>query len=135
MRIEFKFDVRFFCLFVLMFLVEATIAIFVHVPLIRHFMGDVLVVVLLYFFARSFLTLGKGQAVALVVSFAWCIEFGQYFGLVHLLGLQEVRLARIIIGTTFDKMDLLAYSIGGIALIASGMLRPKQTKTVEPEGH
>jgi hypothetical protein len=40
------------------------------------------------------------------------VEIGQYFNLVNLLGLGNNTLARIIIGTCFDLMDIVCYLVG-----------------------
>jgi hypothetical protein len=53
-----------------------------------------------------------------VLLFSYVIEILQYFHLVSLLGLQNNKIARIIIGTSFAWMDLVAYSVGiGLVLI------------------
>lgn len=94
------------------------IAVFVHDSFIRPFGGDVLVVVWLYFFMKSFLNMSYLRLSICVLFFAYGVEFAQYFNLVQLLGLQDYRLARIVLGSTFDPMDLLAYTIGWVLVIA-----------------
>lgn len=54
-----------------------------------------------------------------VLLFAWAIETAQYFQVVRLLGLEDNALARIVIGTTFDVRDLLAYSLGIAVVLVS----------------
>ncbi|VFQ46444.1 DUF2809 domain-containing protein [Desulfoluna butyratoxydans] len=112
-----KIDWRYARLFVGMFLVELVIALFVRDAFIRPFVGDALVVVLLYLFFRSFLVCDKAKLVTGVLVFAWAVEVGQYFNLVDVLGLQGNRVARVVIGSTFDVMDLLAYTLGAGALM------------------
>jgi len=51
-----------------------------------------------------------------VLLFAYAVEILQYFHLVKMLGLQNSKLVRILLGTTFSFMDLLAYTLG-IALV------------------
>jgi hypothetical protein len=47
-----------------------------------------------------------------VLAFAFLLEGLQYLRIVSLLGWQHNKLAVIIIGATFDPIDLLAYTIG-----------------------
>jgi len=51
-----------------------------------------------------------------VLIFSWSVEMAQYFDFVTLLGLKHVRVARIILGSTFDWLDLIAYSIGALTV-------------------
>ncbi|WP_300674916.1 DUF2809 domain-containing protein [Desulfoluna sp.] len=126
MDVKFRFDVTYFLMFAGLFLVELMIALFVRDAFIRPFVGDVLVVVLLYLFLRAFLACGRAPLVAGVLLFAWGIEVGQYFNLVSVLGLQDYKVARVVIGSTFDVMDLLAYSVGAALLMLPKRLSLKR---------
>ncbi|PPC78677.1 DUF2809 domain-containing protein [Pokkaliibacter plantistimulans] len=106
-----------FFLAIFWFLVEVAIARYIHDQFIRPFIGDVLVIVLLFYIAKTFLALRDRMLVIGAVLFAYAIETGQYFHLVSLLGLEHYRLARIVIGSTFDVMDLLAYTLGGALIL------------------
>jgi hypothetical protein len=93
-------------------IIEIIIAVFVHDHLIRPCIGDLLVVVLLYFGFRTVLK-SKAHSVAVgVFLFAIGIEVLQYYQLAELLGLEHNGLARIILGSTFDWLDILAYTFG-----------------------
>jgi len=48
--------------------------------------------------------------------FAVLVEVGQYFNLATLLGLSDYKLARIIIGSTFDMKDIACYLVGCVGL-------------------
>ena len=48
--------------------------------------------------------------------FSYAVETLQYFHVVNRLGLQNSKIVRIIIGTSFEWIDLIAYTIG-IALV------------------
>ena len=131
MDVKLRFDGACFCLFAGVFLTELVIALFVRDAFIRPFVGDVLVVVLLYLFFRAFLVCGKAKLVAGVLLFAWAVEVGQYMNLVAILGLQECRVARVVIGSTFDVMDLVAYTVGaGVLMVPEGLALARRT-----EGH
>lgn len=101
---------------VLLFATESLIALFVHDSFIRPFIGDMLVVILLFAVCRTFLKVDHFRLALGVLVFSFLIEVGQYFELVKKLGLQRNRLARTIIGATFDFHDLLAY-LAGVLLI------------------
>jgi len=55
--------------------------------------------------------------------FAVLVEVGQYFNLVTLLGLSEYKLARIIIGSTFDMKDIACYLVGCVGLFLYEMIK------------
>lgn len=105
--------------FVCLFLIETVIALWVHDRFIRPYIGDVLVVVLVYVFVRIFIPSGLRYLPLYVFLFAACVEALQYFRLVELLGLQGCRAARIILGSVFDWMDIACYGVGclGLALL------------------
>jgi hypothetical protein len=50
-------------------------------------------------------------AIAILI-FSFVVEGLQYLKIVHILGLEKNRIAGIIIGTTFQWTDLLAYGLG-----------------------
>jgi hypothetical protein len=108
----FIFSSQYCALTVLLFLIEVCIALFVSDRIIRPFVGDVLVVILIYCFLRTFLKLGVVATSFSVFVFACVVEVLQYFNLVERLGWQDNRALVVIIGTTFDWKDILAYGLG-----------------------
>jgi hypothetical protein len=102
----------YFLLALLLFFTEVFIGIYVHDTLIRPFGGDFLVVILLYCAIKSFIDFPVWRTAMYALVFAYAIEVSQYFHLVYLLGLQNSKLAQIILGTTFSFTDLLAYTFG-----------------------
>jgi hypothetical protein len=100
----------------LILIIEILIALFLHDKFIRPFLGDALVVVLLYFGFRTILKTPAHKVAIGVFAFACTIEILQFFQLVKLLHLEENEVARIIIGSTFDWWDILAYAIGILAV-------------------
>ena len=107
----FHFQRNYFFLSLAIFLSLIYIAIYVNDQFVRPFLGDVLVVFFLYFFLKSLIKIKNYYLAHSVLIFAFLVEFSQYFNLVNVLGLQDNQLARIIIGATFDVLDLLAYTI------------------------
>ena len=47
-----------------------------------------------------------------VLVFSYAVETLQYFHVINWLGLENSNIARIIIGTYFEWIDLIAYTIG-----------------------
>jgi len=110
------FNKHYFGFFILIFLVEVLIALFVNDNFIRPYLGDVLVVILIYCFIKSFLKLPVLPVAVFVLIFSFTIEFLQFLNIVEKLHLQESKIARTVIGTSFSWIDLLTYVIG-IAIV------------------
>lgn len=110
------FHKKYAFLTVLIFLIEVVIALFVRDRFIRPYFGDVLVVILLYCFIRSFTTLPVVAVALGVLTFSFTIEWLQYLDVVEKLGLEKSNLARTVIGTSFSWNDMLAY-LAGFAII------------------
>ena len=123
----FRFRLRYFLAFLLLFLVEVGIALFVRDRFVRPYLGDVLVVLLLYCFLQSFLKLQPRVAALGVLLFAFGIEMLQYFRLVEVLGLRDNKIATTVLGSSFDWEDLLAYSLGAVlVLLIEGFRKQRQ---------
>ncbi len=108
----FYFNYRYFLLTIALFCLEVFIAVYVHDQLIRPHGGDFLVVILLYCFLQSFFRFPVAAACIGVLIFAYLVEVSQYYHLVNILGLQQSRIAVILLGTTFSWMDMLCYTAG-----------------------
>lgn len=106
------FNKKYFLIFLLVFCTEVLIALYVHDDFVRPYLGDLLVVILIYCFVKSFLKVKPWPAALGVLLFAFAVEFAQYLNMVEILGLQESRLARTVIGTSFSWLDMLTYVIG-----------------------
>lgn len=102
--------------FIIIFMIEACIAVFVHDRFIRPYVGDALVVVLIYCFVRVILPGGAPRLPLYVFLFAVLAEVLQYFNLVDMLGLGGSRIARIILGSVFDWKDIASYGAGCLGL-------------------
>lgn len=127
----FTFNKTYFLWTVLLFLTEVGIALFVHDDFIRPYFGDVLVVILIYCFVKSFLKLSVTKACIGVLLFAFTVETLQYFTVVEKLGLQDSRLARTVIGTSFAWEDIAAYIAGILMVILAEILFSKRNKRLQ----
>lgn len=113
----FRFNLRYFLLTILLFVVEVLIALFLNDPIIRPYGGDVIVVMLVYCFVKSFVDFPVLPTTVGVLLFAFGIEVLQYLRFVELVGLQDNKLATTLIGHSFSWVDMLCYVIGAGLII------------------
>lgn len=111
-----KFRGHYFIIALVIFFVEILIALYVHDRIVRPYVGDFLVVILVYCFLRAFINSSviKLALAALLISYA--VEILQYADMLGRLGLQDSALARVVMGTSFEWIDMVAYTLG-IALV------------------
>lgn len=120
---HFRFNKLCFLGFLLLFVTEVFIAIFIKDEYIRPFFGDFLVVIMMYLFVKSFMVANHFTIAWGVLLFSFLIEFAQYFRLVDLLGLAGNKFIVIVLGSYFSVIDLLMYVLGiGFVLIVEAFL-------------
>lgn len=102
---------------VLLFLIELYIALYIDDGFIRPYVGDILVVILIYAVVRAFVKVAILPAAVGVLVFSFWIEILQYFKIVEILGLDSSPIARTVIGTTFSWKDILAYTVGFLMVL------------------
>jgi hypothetical protein len=107
-----SFNKHYAILFLLLLSIETGIALWINDSIIRPYLGDMLVVILLYVFIKSILPLSTYPLAISIFFFACLVEVAQFFGVVSLIGLQHNDFARIVMGTQFDWKDVLAYALG-----------------------
>jgi len=112
-----RFHLRYFLLFLSIFVTEVSIAMFVHDDIVRPYLGDLLVVILIYTFVRAFFRISVNSAAAGTLAFAFLVEFLQFLQIVDRLGLRDNKIARIVIGTSFSWQDLLMYFVGIVVVL------------------
>ena len=106
--------------FVVILVVEIIIGIYVRDNFVRPYMGDALVVVLIYCFIRIFIPNGLSQLPLYVLAFA-C------FQLVDVLGISN-RILRIALGSTFDLKDMVSYAGGYVFILLAEYFLDKKRK-------
>lgn len=117
-------------IFCVLMILEIGIALFVHDAFVRPYVGDMLVTLLLCCMARV-VFLEKMRLLPLFVFlFAACVEVGQYFDLVALLGLEDSRFISIALGRTFSIMDIACYAVGCVAAFGLDRIMDDQKKEV-----
>lgn len=124
---KFHFQKTYFLLFFVLLAVEVCIGAFAS-GFIRTFVGDVLVIALLYCFLSTYVRLDYRIVLLLVLLFAFGTECLQYYRLVDVLHIQN-KIARIIIGTTYDVHDLIAYTVGGILVFGVEFCRSRKVSS------
>jgi len=101
----------------LLLLTEIAIAIFFKTGFIRHVFGDYLVVLLLYFFLKSCISISNNILAGITLLVAFTVELIQLTPLLRIIGLENHSLANLILGNTFSFTDLLAYTFGYITIL------------------
>jgi len=111
------FNLKFFLFALVLFIIEVLIALFVHDSIIRPYVGDFLVVILIYCGVRTFLKASPLKVAVGVLLFSYLIETLQYFSIVEKLGLAQNVLAKTVMGYGFDWLDILAYTLGIVTVL------------------
>ncbi len=116
-RQQIAFNSFYFTAAVILFIIEVIIALYVNDSIIRPYFGDVLVVILLYCFIKSFINAPVFATAVGVLLFSFIIETLQYFNFVALIGLERSTFANIVIGNYFAWADLFAYIVGIVIVL------------------
>ncbi|WP_111309657.1 DUF2809 domain-containing protein [Confluentibacter sediminis] len=112
-----KLNKTYTLLFIVIFTIEILIAKFLTSGFIRYTFGDYLVVILIYCFLKSFIHTEAVKMAIGVLIFAFVIEFLQLINLLQLLNLENYNLAKLILGSTFQISDLIAYTLGIVTIL------------------
>lgn len=108
--------VKFILAVIILLIIEVLIAKYVHDVIVRPYIGDVLVVFIVYAIIRIIIP-EKGKLLSLYVFlFAFCVEILQWFHIVEVLHLSDNRFLSVLIGGVFDWKDIICYGIGCLLL-------------------
>lgn len=116
-KLHFRFHLGSLLIAIALFIIEVLIALFITDNFIRPYVGDVLVVILIYYFVKAFVHIGVWPLAIATLLFSYLIETLQYFQFVKLIGLGDNKLANIVIGNSFAWEDIMAYTIGIIIVV------------------
>lgn len=117
--------VMYFIGFIVFFLIEIFIAIYVHDNFIRPYIGDILIIICIYLFAKTIFQNKLKYLSLYVLILAIVVEVMQYFNLANLIA-NNSRVMKIILGSTFDIKDIICYVIGYIIIVLTEkMIRGK----------
>ncbi len=112
----FTFKLKSFVIFLLLFLVEVGIALWVDDAIIRPFFGDFLAVIALFFLLKTFLNISDLNLAFVAVGIAYFLEFLQYCHFLKAAGLEKYKIIAIVLGSAFDWRDIFAYTLGIFAV-------------------
>lgn len=114
-----RFNFCFFLVALALFALEVLIAtVFKEFFILRAYGGDVIVVVLIYFFLMSFFEFKNQPLLILgIFIFAVGIEVLQYIGIADQLKLEPGSIAHIVVGSSFSWWDVFCYFLGCLFLL------------------
>lgn len=116
----------YFILTIIFLLIEVCIALFVHDLFVRPYVGDMLVVVVIYTFIRIWIPDKVKLLPLYVFLFAAGVEVLQYFNIVKVLGVEDNKFLRVLIGSTFDIKDIICYGVGCIGIWICHLIKKMQ---------
>ena len=126
---KFKFNLKYFLLTIFIFLVEVLIAtVLKNQFFIRAYLGDVIVVMLLYTLVKSFFVIDSIKLILGIFAFSCLVEFAQYFKLADKLGFPEGSLMYIVVGNSFSWIDIVCYGAGCLILYLIVKINSSQKK-------
>ena len=117
------FNLKYFLAALLLFFILVFIAVFVRDSFIRPYGGDFLVVIFLYSVLKSFFRIPVKNAIFGALLFSFFVEALQYIRLINFLELQDNKIASVVLGSHFEWLDLLVYSLGGLTIFIIEKLR------------
>ncbi|MCS4304532.1 MULTISPECIES: ribosomal maturation YjgA family protein [unclassified Chryseobacterium] len=114
---KFQFSLKYLLASVFIFLIEVLIATKLKdIFFVRAYLGDVIVVMLLYTLVKSFFRVNNEKLIWGILIFSCFVEFAQYFNIAEKLGFREGSLMYIVIGNSFSWIDILCYAAGCLLL-------------------
>ena len=113
MKINFKFYYKSLLIAIFIFIVEVLIATELkNIFFVRAYLGDVLVVMLMYYFIKAFFDFNSKKLIVGIFIFSCLMEFAQYFHFGELMGFTDNRIVMIMLGNSFSWLDILCYFAG-----------------------
>ena len=100
--------------FLVLFAIECLIAYFVKDRFVRPYLGDFLVVIMIYCFLMAVSRLSVFKALIIVLIFSHAVEFLQLLNIAQVMQYQPPEIVMIILGSSFSWWDILAYSLAGL---------------------
>jgi hypothetical protein len=99
---------------------------------LRSFFGDVLAVVWVYLVFRTFVAARVLPLAMAALGVGLAVELGQFLAATWHLHIPN-RALRIVLGSTADRWDVLAYAIGFTAVLAIEALRTIAFRAARPQ--
>lgn len=127
MKINFKFDYKNLLIAIVIFFIEVLIATKLKEWFfVRAYLGDVFVVMLIYYFIKAFFDINSAKLIVGIFFFSCLIEFAQYFHFGEILGFKNNRIMMIVLGNSFSWLDILCYFAGCVILFLITKIKSEQ---------
>ena len=107
-------------------LIEVIIALYVHDDFIRPYVGDVLVVIVIYTFIRIIVPEKCKLIPLFLFIFAAGVELLQLANIVEILGVADNKFLKTLIGSVFDVKDIICYAVGCVMLCVYEWVRVRR---------
>ena len=117
--------------FAILLFIEVMIALYVRDSFVRPYVGDILVVILIYCFIRMFLPDKIRLLPLYIFIFATGVEILQYFNIVEILGLENNTFLSLLIGSVFDIKDIGCYGVGCLILGGVEFVKAKYKTSIK----
>jgi len=123
--IRLTFSLTYFLISIIIFVIEILIAtVFSNIFFVRAYLGDVIVVMLLFTLVKSFLIIKNNHILILgIFLFSCLVEWAQYFHIAEKMGLPPGSIMYVIVGNSFSWIDIACYAAGCLLLL---LLVPKK---------
>lgn len=127
MKINFKFDYKNLLIAIVIFFIEVLIATKLKEWFfVRAYLGDVFVVMLIYYFIKAFFDFDSTKLIVGIFIFSCLIELAQYFYFGEILGFKNNRIMMIVLGNSFSWLDILCYFAGCVILFLITKIKSEQ---------
>lgn len=132
MKLKIKRNTRkkYFLAFIFLLIVEILIAIFIKDEFIRPYLGDFLVVILIYCFVMAISKLPVFRGLLVVLLFSFAVEFFQLINIMKVLQYQPPKIVMTVLGSSFSLWDLFAYVVG---LSTCFFMEYSRNRTISPQ--
>ena len=108
---------------IILLVIEVLIALYVHDSIIRPYVGDILVVVVIYTFVRIFIPERVALLPVYIFVFAAGVELLQLINIVDVLGVRDSSFFSVLIGTVFDIKHVICYALGCLFLCGYDIIK------------
>ncbi len=129
-EMKLQFSLKYLLLTLFIFLTEVLIAtVLSNIFFVRAYLGDVIVVMLLYTFVKTFVKVNNEKLILGILIFSFLVECAQYFHIAEKLGFRPGSLMYIVIGNSFSWIDNLCYAVGCLLLYLFARRTKSETLT------
>ena len=113
---------------IILLVIEVLIALYVHDSIIRPYVGDILVVVVIYTFVRIFIPERVALLPVYIFVFAAGVELLQLINIVDVLGVRDSSFFSVLIGTVFDIKDVNCYAVACLFLCGYEIIKKRYVR-------